>query len=65
MNQLLSVRLADPDAHYTQVKAAGVQITRELKDEDYGSRAYMVKDIEGNEWYFGTYQPGTYWTVTH
>ncbi len=62
VNQGLCVRIADPDAHYAHAKAAGAEITRELQDEEYGSRGYMVKDLEGNTWYFGTYQPGAYWT---
>ena len=39
----------------------GGGILQELKDEDYGSRGYMAKDLEGNHWYFGTYQPGGHW----
>ncbi|NNE10223.1 MAG: hypothetical protein HKN20_16810 [Gemmatimonadetes bacterium] len=35
-------------------------IIQELMDEEYGSRGYMAKDLEGNQWYFGTYQPGAY-----
>jgi uncharacterized glyoxalase superfamily protein PhnB len=34
---------------------------RELRDEDYGSRGYMAKDLEGHVWYFGTYRPGAHW----
>ena len=43
-------------------KAAGAEILQELKDEHYGSRGYMARDPEGNEWYFGTYRPGGHWT---
>ena len=27
-----------------------------LRDEDYGSRGFTVKDPEGNIWSFGTYR---------
>jgi uncharacterized glyoxalase superfamily protein PhnB len=47
----------DPDAHYERARAAGVNIRRELRDEDYGSRGYSAEDLEGNLWSFGTYRP--------
>ena len=49
----------DPDALYARAKAAGAEITRELTDEDYGSREFSVRDPEGNSWSFGTYRPGS------
>jgi uncharacterized glyoxalase superfamily protein PhnB len=60
-SQAVCLRVDDPDAHYRRAKAAGAVITRELQDEDYGSRGYMAKDPEGHMWYFGTYRPGAYW----
>lgn len=60
-NHALCVRVTDPDAHYARAKAKGAEILQELKNEDYGSRGYMVKDVEGNQWYFGTYKPGQHW----
>ncbi|MGH7570299.1 MAG: VOC family protein [Gemmatimonadota bacterium] len=51
------VYVADPDAHYERAVAAGAQITRELEDTDYGSRQYCARDLEDNEWSFGTYRP--------
>lgn len=62
LNQVISVTVDDPDAHYARAKAAGAEILQELKDEDYGSRGYLARDPEGNEWYFGTYRPGGHWT---
>ena len=38
--------------------AAGAQVVRELDDMDYGSREYSARDLDGNLWSFGTYQPG-------
>ena len=58
---VLSLRVEDPDAHFARAKAAGVVVVRELQDEPYGSRGYMVKDPEEHLWYFGTYHPGSYW----
>jgi uncharacterized glyoxalase superfamily protein PhnB len=51
------VYVADPDAHHVRAVAAGAQITRELQDTSYGSREYIARDLEGNEWSFGTYRP--------
>jgi uncharacterized glyoxalase superfamily protein PhnB len=47
----------EPDAHYERALAAGAEVVRELKDEDYGSRGYTARDPEGNVWSFGTYRP--------
>ncbi|MEO2023295.1 MAG: VOC family protein [Pirellulaceae bacterium] len=61
VSQCISVWIENPDTHYERAKAAGAEIVHELQDEEYGSRGYMAKDVEGNLWYFGTYQPGAYW----
>jgi uncharacterized glyoxalase superfamily protein PhnB len=47
----------DPDAHHERASAAGAEIVRALQDTDYGSREYSARDLEGNVWSFGTYQP--------
>ncbi|MEC3916624.1 VOC family protein [Nocardia sp. CDC160] len=48
----------NPDALYDRAKAAGANITRELRDEtDYESRGFTCRDPEGVYWSFGTY-PG-------
>jgi uncharacterized glyoxalase superfamily protein PhnB len=52
--------IEDPDAHCARARAAGAEITRDLHDEPYGSREYSARDPEGNNWYFGTYQPFAY-----
>ena len=51
------VSVTDADAHHDRAKAAGAEITRELTDQDYGSRDYGANDPEGNHWSFGTYDP--------
>ena len=50
----------DPDAHYQRSKDAGAEIIRELENQQYGSRDYSARDLEGNLWSFGTYDP---WAV--
>ena len=50
--------VADVDAHYRRAKAAGAEIVMDLRDTDYGSREYSVRDPEGHLWSFGTYNPG-------
>src|SRR5436190_18117156 len=47
----------DPDAHHAAAATAGAEIVRELADMDYGSREYSARDLEGNLWSFGTYDP--------
>jgi uncharacterized glyoxalase superfamily protein PhnB len=59
--QGVCVHVDDPDAHHRRARAAGAQILEELRDEDYGSRGYMARDLEGHAWYFGTYRPGGHW----
>ncbi len=53
----LYVVVEDPDAHYRRSKSAGAQIIRELENQEYGSRDYSARDLEGNLWSFGTYNP--------
>jgi uncharacterized glyoxalase superfamily protein PhnB len=47
----------DPDALYARAVAAGAEVTMELTDQEYGSRDFGVRDLEGNHWSFGTYEP--------
>ncbi|HEX3607004.1 MAG TPA: VOC family protein [Candidatus Dormibacteraeota bacterium] len=45
-----------PDALLERAVAAGAEVTQGLRDEDYGSRGFSVRDPEGNHWSFGTYR---------
>lgn len=45
----------DPDTLFDRATAAGAEVVRGLRDEDYGSRGFTVRDPEGNLWSFGTY----------
>jgi uncharacterized glyoxalase superfamily protein PhnB len=51
------VVIPDPDSHRAAAVAGGARIVRELEDTPYGSREYSARDLEGNLWSFGTYDP--------
>lgn len=53
----LYIVVDDPDAHCKRTRDAGATIVRELEDMPYGSREYSARDLEGNLWSFGTYDP--------
>jgi len=55
--QSLYVVVDDPDALHDRAKEVGATIERELTDQDYGSREFTARDLEGNLWSFGTYRP--------
>ena len=46
----------DPDALFDRATKAGAELVLPLKNEDYGSRDFTVRDPEGNVWTFGTYR---------
>ncbi len=46
----------EPDALFARAAAAGAEVVRALRDEDYGSHGFTVRDPEGNAWSFGTYR---------
>jgi uncharacterized glyoxalase superfamily protein PhnB len=47
-----------PDAIHDRAVAAGAEIVMGLTDQDYGSREFAARDLEGNVGCFGTYRPG-------
>ncbi|MFC9847603.1 VOC family protein [Streptomyces sp. NPDC060223] len=51
------VAVDDVDTHHQQAVDHGAEILMPPTDQDYGSRDYMARDIEGNIWSFGTYAP--------
>jgi uncharacterized glyoxalase superfamily protein PhnB len=55
VRQGIYVRVSDPDALHDRAKAAGAEIASPLKDQDYGSREFSARDLEGHLWGFGTY----------
>ena len=54
-NESVYVVCDDPDALFARATGAGAEVVRGLRDEDYGSRGFTVRDPEGNLWSFGTY----------
>ena len=51
------VIVEDPDAHYRDAVAAGAEVVLDIVDQDYGGRGYTCRDLEGNVWSFGDYDP--------
>ncbi len=45
--------------HFERAKKAGVEVVFEPEETQWGTQRYRVKDLEGHEWTFGTYQPQT------
>ena len=39
------------------MRDAGAEIVGPPYDTDYGSREFTARDLDGNVWSFGTYQP--------
>lgn len=55
-NEAVYVVCEDPDGLFARATAAGAEVVQGLRDEDYGSRGFTVRDLEGNLWSFGTYR---------
>ncbi|MPY95671.1 MAG: glyoxalase [Acidimicrobiia bacterium] len=55
-NDAVYVVCDDPDGLLARAAGAGAEVVREMRDEDYGSRGFTVRDPEGNLWSFGTYR---------
>ena len=48
---------ADADAVYATAKAAGAAMVLDIRDMDYGGRAFTCRDPEGHLWSIGTFDP--------
>lgn len=46
----------DPDGLYQRLRAAGVDMVRDVADQEYGNREFSIRDPEGNLWSFGYYR---------
>lgn len=44
---LINFEVADPDAIYAEVQAAGLPILRSLRDEPFGQRHFITRDPNG------------------
>ncbi|MEM9756482.1 MAG: VOC family protein [Pseudomonadota bacterium] len=49
----------DVDAHFGRAFAAGAEVVFPPEATEWGTRRYRVRDPEGHEWTFGSYQPQT------
>ena len=57
VSQSAYIIVANVDEHHARAKSAGAQIVLEPEDQEYGGRLYSCRDIEGNLWNFGSYDP--------
>jgi uncharacterized glyoxalase superfamily protein PhnB len=53
--------VSDADAVHATAKAAGAEMVLDIRDMDYGGRAFTCRDLEGHLWNIGTYDP---WSET-
>lgn len=44
---ILNFEVEDPDGHYARLKAAGLPMLIELRDEDFGQRHFITADPNG------------------
>lgn len=49
----------DVEAHAERARSAGAEIIMEPEEQDYGGSNYTCRDLEGNIWSFGSYNPWT------
>jgi uncharacterized glyoxalase superfamily protein PhnB len=49
--------VSDADKVYASVKKEGAEIVIDIRDMDYGGRAFTCRDLEGHLWNIGTYDP--------
>lgn len=49
--------VANADDVFARAQAAGAVVVRTIRNTDYGSREFTVKDPEGHSWSVGTYDP--------
>jgi len=49
--------VSDADAIYATAKAAGAEMVMDLREMDYGGKAFTCRDPEGHLWSIGTYDP--------
>jgi uncharacterized glyoxalase superfamily protein PhnB len=48
---------ADCDAVYKTAKEAGAEMTMDIRDMDYGGRGFTCRDLEGQVWSVGSFNP--------
>ncbi len=50
--QMLTIMVADVDAHYARTRQQRAKIWEELHETEYGERQYGVEDLDGHRWLF-------------
>ena len=49
--------VSDADAIYASAKAVGAEVIMDLKEMEYGGKAFTCRDPEGHVWSISTYDP--------
>ena len=49
--------VTDADAVHATARSAGAEMVLDIRDMDYGGRAFTCRDLEGHLWNIGTYDP--------
>ena len=57
----LYVVVDDVDATFRRAVAAGAEVGYPPEETEWGTRRARIRDLDGHEWSFGTYQPGQAW----
>ena len=52
ITQMLTIFVADVDAHYARSRQQGAVVWEELHETVYGEHQYGVKDLDGHRWVF-------------
>lgn len=55
--QSVCLIVTDADGIYASAKAAGAEMVMDLKEMEYGGKAFTCRDPEGHVWAIGTYDP--------
>jgi uncharacterized glyoxalase superfamily protein PhnB len=58
----LYLRTSEVDTLFDRAVAAGAREVFAPEDTEWGTRRARVLDFEGNEWSFGSYEPGQSWS---
>ncbi len=58
----LYLGVEDVDATFARATAAGGAVVYGPEDTEWGARRARIRDPDGYEWSFGTYQPGQAWS---
>ena len=57
LTQNAYIVISDIEAAYERAKDAGAKIVSELEEQHYGGSLFSVRDLEGQLWHLGSYNP--------